>query len=142
MQERTLGTLAKSLTWLAFNIGVQAIPVGYLWIHRHDQNPAFWEYLNCTLAIMAALGMMAAGISDMITEGATTILHKDGWFMLGVCVILSLIALQRTVYDEFVKREQAEFEVTIPSALLAASLIATGTFLKAKIWLDQESPES
>jgi hypothetical protein len=130
----------RALTWLSCNLGVQALPIIYLWAHRHDKSPAFWEYVNCTLAILIALGMLVAAVSDMITERA--ILGAKGWVAILACIGGAIATLHRAAHDEFIKKVAADWELFLGSAGFAALLVLAGTFLKLTIWYNQRVGES
>ncbi len=131
----TLQVAWKTATWLLFNGGAQALPVLYLSVHGAAESKAFWEYVNCTLALLIAVGMLFAAISDLVTENGR--IHLFGWGALAVIVVIALAFLHRTIHDEFLKRIQADWELFLGSIVVALAIVSVGTFLKMKMWYDE-----
>lgn len=126
--------LWRTLVWLAFNLGAQAIPVLFLWWHSRDKPKAIEEYVNCTLAVLIAVGMLFAAISDVVTEkGHITWI---GWGALLVIALIAVVYLHRVVHDEFLQAAKADPEELIESLVFCVAVLAVGSFLKAKMWFD------
>ncbi len=130
----------RTATWLSFNLGAQAVPILYLWSQRKDDNAAIWEYVNCTLALLVAIGLLIAAISDLITEKCP--LRISGVFALIAITGMALVSLHRATHDEFVHHDKPDSELLCGSMIAAAFVVGTGTFLKARIWYTQAKQEN
>jgi hypothetical protein len=97
-----------------------------------QESKAFWEYVNCTLATMIAFGMLVAAVSDLITEREG--IDVLAWMALISVLIGTSIVVQRTTFDELVNKHPVNMELVIGSMAFVVSLIATSTFIKARIW--------
>ena len=120
---------------MVFNLGAQAVPIVFLWWHSRDEPKAFWEYVNCTLAALIAVGMLFAAISDLVTEKGR--LGSIGHGALVVIIVIAVAYLHRVVHDEFLKPAKADLELLIESMVFSGAVVAVGSFLKAKIWYDE-----
>lgn len=129
----------KTAVWLTVNGAAQALPISYLWLRRDVNDKAFWEYVNCTLALLIAVGMLFAAISDVITEkGRVTLL---GWGAIVVIVVMAVSALHRVLHDEFLRAMKADWELFCGSLVVGLAVIAVGTFLKMKMWYDEAAKD-
>jgi hypothetical protein len=129
----------KTTTWLAFNLGAQALPIFYLYRHAEDDPKPLWEYVNCTLLLLIAVGILFAAISDLITERARVTLV--GWAALLVIVVMAVAALQTVVHDEFLKATKADWDLFSSTAAICACVLGVGTFLKMKMWYNEAIEE-
>jgi hypothetical protein len=129
----------RAAVWLLFNLGVQAVPVVYLWLHMHDEPGALWEYVNCTLLVLIATAMLFAVVSDLLTEKARP--FGFGWLSIVLIIGVLLAFLHRSLHDEVVSGLKPDKELLIGSAILGLCIVAVSTFLKMGIWymqLDRE----
>ncbi len=126
----------KTTTWLAFNLGAQALPIFFLWRLGSEEPKAFWEYVNCTLVSLISIGMLFAAISDLITERGR--IDATGWGTLIVIVLISLVNLHRTIHDEFLKAAKPDLDLLISSVVFSLAVVVVGSFLKAKMWYDED----
>jgi hypothetical protein len=122
----------RVLVWLGFNLGAQAIPVAYLWFHR--QNGAFGEYVNCTLAILIAVSMLLAVMSDMATEEWRGRGSVWGWLTVIAILALAFFFLQRVIFDELLEKHASKPELVWGSLGFSLVVIGVGTVNKARIW--------
>lgn len=137
---KTAGYVAwRAGTWLVLNLGVQACPILYLWLHRAEAN-GFWDYVNCTLTLLIAFGMFVAAVSDIITERAPAGLI--GWVGLTGCILGAIGLLHRAIRDEFVLKRPADDELFGMAVVYAIGLMLGGALLKSKIWYDQKASEA
>ncbi len=128
----------KASIWLGFNGGAQILPIFYLWLHRTDEPAAFWEYVNCTLAILIAVGMLFAVLSDLVTEKGRPML---GWVSVLIICFLLVAFLHRVVHDEILKSIKPDFELLVESLAVCVGIIVVSTLLKAGMWYDDAVAE-
>jgi hypothetical protein len=107
----------------------------FLWLRGDGQSKAFWEYLNCTLAALIAVGMLFAAVSDLITEKGR--LSRWLWGALVVIVLIAVVYLHRIVHDDFLKPSKPDLFFFAESLVFSGAVIVVGTVLKMKMWYDE-----
>jgi hypothetical protein len=125
----------KAFFWLLLNLGVQLVPLGYVYAKVTNELEKFWEYTNTSLVLMIAVSMLFAAIADMITEG-----HLPPWEAivgLGGTALLLAALIQRSLFDEIISGRKPNRETMIFSLVSAGWVIVQSTTLKVGIWRAQ-----
>ncbi len=121
----------KVLTWLAFNLCVQLVPVGFVLI-KTGGNGQFWEFFSCSLLLGISLGMLVATMSDVRTEGC----RVDGlhWALMLTVAAVNGILLIAAVHVEFLLRKSADDTVLYCASGISAATVVVSAMIKGRIW--------
>ena len=125
-------TTWRMVIWIIVNLGLQAYPIYYLYTHKVSKEKVA-EYVNCTLVLVIALGMLFAAISDAITEKCRA-LNLVHWAFVGLFLTASVVTLRQTLYAEFVQGGHPD-EATFQTAMLFGACVGVcGLITKGLIW--------